>query len=47
MLPATSTVAVIAPENGIPVPSVARMAGFTTTMYAIVKNVVMPPTMSA
>lgn len=39
---ATSTVAVITPENGSPVPSVARIAGFTTTMYAIVKNVVIP-----
>src|SRR5688572_30627591 len=39
---ASSTVAVRTPENGIPVPGVDRIAGFTTTMYAIVKNVVMP-----
>ena len=32
MLLATSTVAVNAPENGIPVPAVERIAGFTTTM---------------
>ena len=47
MLLATRTVAVIAPENGMPVPAVARIAGFTTTMYAIVKKVVMPPMASA
>src|SRR5690348_15268853 len=47
MLLATSTVAVSAPENGMPVPGVERMLGFTTTMYAIVKKVVMPPMMSA
>jgi hypothetical protein len=38
----TSTVAVSTPLNGMPVPGVDRMAGFTMTMYAIVKNVVMP-----
>ena len=32
MLPAISTVAVIAPENGMPVPGVDRIPGFTTTM---------------
>ena len=47
MLDATSTVAVSTPENGMPVPGEARIAGFTTTMYAIVKKVVMPPTTSA
>ena len=47
MLLATRTVAVIAPENGMPVPGVERMLGLTTTMYAIVKKVVRPPTMSA
>ncbi len=47
MLNAMSTVAVSAPENGMPVPGVARMAGFTTTMYDIVKKVVMPPMTSA
>src|SRR5262249_12947910 len=47
MLPATSTVAVSAPENGTPVPAVDKIAGLTTTMYAIVKNVVTPPITSA
>src|SRR5216684_8810955 len=47
MLLAMSTVAVNAPENGMPVPGVERMPGLTTTMYAIVKNVVTPPTTSA
>src|SRR5436309_8977347 len=47
MLAATSTVAVSAPVNGIPVPGVDRMPGLTTTMYAIVKNVVTPPITSA
>ena len=32
MLPATSTVAVSAPVNGIPVPGVDKMLGLTTTM---------------
>ena len=32
MLLATRTVAVSAPENGMPVPAVARMPGLTTTM---------------
>ena len=41
-----STVAVSAPENGMPVPGVDRMPGLTTTMYAIVKNVVTPPARS-
>ena len=43
---AMSTVAVIAPANDIPVPGVERMPGLTTTMYAIVKKVVMPPARS-
>jgi hypothetical protein len=43
----TRTVAVSAPENGIPVPGVERIDGFTTTMYDIVKKVVMPATTSA
>jgi hypothetical protein len=47
MLEAMSTVAVSTPEKGMPVPGDARMAGFTTTMYAIVKKVVTPPTISA
>ena len=47
MLLAMSTVAVSAPENDMPVPGVARMLGLTTTMYAIVKNVVTPPITSA
>ncbi len=47
MLLAIRTVAVNAPENGIPVPVVDKMLGFTTTMYAIVKKVVMPPMASA
>ena len=40
---ARSTVAVSTPEKLIPVPGDARIPGFTTTMYAIVKKVVMPP----
>jgi len=32
MLLAMSTVAVSAPENGMPVPGVERIAGLTTTM---------------
>ena len=32
MLLAIRTVAVIAPEKGMPVPGVARMPGLTTTM---------------
>ncbi len=32
MVKHTSTVAVSAPENGMPVPGVDRIAGFTTTM---------------
>ena len=32
-----------APSKEIPVPSDDRIAGFTTTMYAIVKKVVAPP----
>src|SRR5260221_6236525 len=47
MLLAMSTVAVNAPENGTPVPGVARIVGLTITMYAIVKNVVTPPMTSA
>jgi hypothetical protein len=47
MLNATSTVAVSTPENTMPVPGVARMDGFTTTMYDIVKKVVSPPMTSA
>jgi adenosylhomocysteine nucleosidase len=46
MLKAINTVAVSAPENGMPVPVVARMLGFTTMMYAIVTNVVTPPATS-
>ncbi len=42
MVKHTMTVAVSAPLNGMPVPAVDRIAGFTTTMYDIVKNVVMP-----
>src|ERR1051325_8959301 len=38
----TSTVAVSRPVKAMPVPGVERIEGFTTTMYAIVKNVVMP-----
>src|ERR1044071_6141724 len=38
----TSTVAVSTPLKAMPVPGVERIEGFTTTMYAIVKNVVMP-----
>ena len=45
MLKATSTVALITPENDMPVPGVDRMAGLTMTMYAIVTKVVTPPTM--
>jgi len=40
---ATSTVAVAAPANGMPVPGVERMAGVTIAMQAIVTNVVRPP----
>jgi hypothetical protein len=40
------TVAVSTPEKGIPVPSVERMEGFTTTMYAMVKKVVRPAMIS-
>ena len=47
MLNATSNVAVNAPEEGIPVPGVARIPELTTTMYAIVTKVVRPPRMSA
>ena len=47
MLEAIRTVAVSAPANGMPVPGVERMAGFTTTIYAIVKKVVTPPITSA
>ena len=47
MLNAISTVAVSTPENAMPVPGVARMEGFTTTMYDIVKKVVTPPMTSA
>lgn len=36
-----------APENGMPVPLVERMAGLTMTMYAIVTNVVSPPMTSS
>src|SRR4030095_11129910 len=43
---ASTTVAVSTPEKAMPVPCDARIPGLTTTMYAIVKNVVMPPTMS-
>jgi hypothetical protein len=42
----TSTVAVRAPENVMPVPGVDRIVGLTITMYDIVKNVVTPPTIS-
>src|ERR1051326_5895548 len=38
----TSTVAVSTPLNAMPVPGVERIDGFTTTMKAIVKKVVMP-----
>ena len=37
-----STVAVNTPLNAIPVPEVERIEGFTTTMYDMVKNVVIP-----
>lgn len=37
-----TTVAVITAGNESPVPSVARIAGLTTTTYAIVRNVVTP-----
>src|SRR2546428_1629116 len=40
------TVAVRTPLEGMPVPSVERIAGLTTTMYAIVKKVVIPATAS-
>ena len=43
MLKAISTVALNAPENGIPVPLLERMTGLTITMYDIVTNVVTPP----
>jgi hypothetical protein len=43
MLNAISTVAVSTPENAIPVPGEASTDGFTTTMYDIVKKVVIPP----
>src|SRR6185295_1116850 len=36
------TVAVSTPLKAMPVPGVDRIDGFTTTMYDIVKNVVMP-----
>jgi len=35
-------VAVNTPLKAIPAPGVERIVGFTTTMYAIVKNVVIP-----
>jgi len=35
-------VAVNTPLKAMPVPGVERIVGFTTTMYAIVKNVVIP-----
>ena len=38
----TSTVAVKTPLKAMPVPGVERIDGFTTTMYDIVKKVVMP-----
>jgi hypothetical protein len=38
----TNTVAVSTPLKAMPVPGVERIEGFTTTMYDIVKNVVMP-----
>lgn len=38
----TKTVAVSTPLKAMPVPGVERIEGFTTTMYDIVKNVVMP-----
>lgn len=38
----SNTVAVNAPLKAIPVPGVERIDGFTTTMYDIVKKVVMP-----
>src|SRR5690348_1547975 len=47
MVAATSTVAVSTPLKGMPVPPLVRMEGLTMTMYAIVKNVVIPPTTSA
>jgi hypothetical protein len=47
MLNATSTVALSTPENDMPLPGADRIAGLTMTMYAIVKKVVTPPTMSA
>ena len=41
-----TTVAVITAGNESPVPSVARIAGLTTTTYAIVRNVVTPASAS-
>ena len=37
-----STVAVKTPLKAMPVPGVERIVGFTTTMYDIVKKVVIP-----
>lgn len=37
-----STVAVNTPLKAMPVPGVERIEGFTTTMYAMVKKVVIP-----
>ena len=45
MLAAVSTVAVSDAENGIPASFI--IAGFTTMMYPIVRNVVAPPMQSS
>src|SRR6185369_4546370 len=42
MMKHTNTVAVSTPLKAMPVPGVERIEGFTTTMYDIVKKVVMP-----
>ena len=46
MVKHTRTVAVSAPVKGMPVPAVERIAGLTTTMYDIVRNVVTPAMIS-
>lgn len=42
MMKHTNTVAVSTPLKAMPVPGVERIEGFTTTIYDIVKKVVMP-----
>ena len=46
MVKQIKTVAVRTPLKAIPVPSVERIEGFTTTMYDMVKNVVTPAMIS-